>query len=198
MNRYATMVALVVGRIVDDSDARADVIQDTWIRVWRSLDAYRGSHCSSTWVYVIARRCALNALRDSRLRHRREAAAARALTQSDDSLHDPFVRERVQDVIRTLPPRQRAVLLAYDVGGCTHSEIAGWLGCTPNTSRTQLLKARRALRRRITRDGTYAGISLPACRVPSHENKQCLTASCVSRNVKRRHSDAPGRARSNA
>jgi len=151
MYKFTPMVRSVAARVLADPDARADAIQQTWIRAWRSLGRRHSRAATSTWLYLIAHRTALNAKRDATLRRARESAAATLEERCGVPVTDRQLSTRLRGLIASLPPRQRTILLAHVLEQYTHEEIALALGCTAATSRSHLLRARRTLRRRIAK-----------------------------------------------
>ena len=88
-----------------------------------------------------------------RERARQEHAAPAAEPSGDDDVAEKLLRARlarlVLDEHRRLPPRQREVFALADVHGHDAGEIAELLGIDRVTVRTNLLRARRAIRKRI-------------------------------------------------
>lgn len=138
--RLLQLAVRLAGGEVSDAE---DVVQETWIRATGSLDAFRWESSFGTWLHAIVVNVAREAYR-KRERRREEAwpdeepAAAEPLERVD-----PVDLERA---IAALPAGYRAVLVLHDVEGHTHEAIAEQLGVTPGTSKSQLFRARRAVR----------------------------------------------------
>jgi RNA polymerase sigma factor (sigma-70 family) len=116
-----------------------DVVQETWLRAARALPRFEWRSSLRTWLIGIAVRCAQEA-------RRREPPLAveiseeHALTRQSPS--DPDLERALRD----LADGYREVLLLHDLLGFTHEEIAGQLGIEIGTSKSQLSRARQALR----------------------------------------------------
>jgi RNA polymerase sigma factor (sigma-70 family) len=142
--RHTPRLLGFVGRLLGRSDAEAeDAIQETWLRVCRSLDRFRWESNFSTWLLGIG----LNVVRDEIRR------GARSIEIGMEDFPDPpaqasFNDERIdlERSIEILPDGYRMVLVLHDVEGMKHEEIAQRLDITVGTSKSQLSKARRALR----------------------------------------------------
>jgi RNA polymerase sigma-70 factor (ECF subfamily) len=125
--------------------------------VCRSLDRFRWESSFSTWLLGIG----LNVVRDEIRR------SARSLEVEMEELPDPpaqavFTDERIdiERSIALLPDGYRVVLVLHDVEGMKHEEIAQRLDITTGTTKSQLSKARRALRGLLVRpDGSRGGAS---------------------------------------
>jgi len=161
-------------RMLGSVDDAEDLVQDTYLRAWRSLDRFEGRSSLRTWLYQIASNACLTALER---RSRRPlpsglgspaeyASAPPATGDSDvpwlqpipDSLvwpeqEDPAAIAVSRESLRLalvasfqfLPPRQRAVLLLRDVLAFPASEVASMLGMSTPAIKSALQRARARL-----------------------------------------------------
>jgi RNA polymerase sigma-70 factor (ECF subfamily) len=150
---YRTHVGRVyalVRRMLDGDDAD-EVTQDIFVRAWQKLGTYRGEAAFSTWLHrvgvnvILARRQTLGARRNRFL-------------ESDDVLESvpsrrggPEVSLDFEAALDRLPSGARQVFVLHDVEGYRHEEIADMLGLAVGTSKSQLHRARMALRRHLDR-----------------------------------------------
>lgn len=143
--RHATRVHNLVRRMygVDDAD---EVTQDVFVRAWEKLGTYRGEAAFSTWLHRLAVNVVLG---------RREERGRRQGRLSDEPMHldrapaRPQTPEAAMDLdaaMAQLPDGAREVFVLHDVEGYRHEEIAGMLGLATGTSKSQLHRARMALR----------------------------------------------------
>ena len=116
----------------DDAD---DVTQDTFVRAWRALPAFRGDSSARTWLLAIARRACADAVR-GRVRHRRlaERAASAATIAASTQIGDPTGAHDVQALIGALGNDQRDAFVLTQVVGCSYAEAASICGCLLYTS----------------------------------------------------------------
>jgi RNA polymerase sigma-70 factor (ECF subfamily) len=143
--RLYQLVLRVLGGAAGDAE---DVVQETWIRATTSLSRFRGESAFATWLTGIG----LNRARDFlRSRSRRpsgfevsdgDAWLAR-LSARRDAMAERLDLDRA---IAMLPDGYRVVFVLYEIEGFNHGEIAGRLGISEGTSKSQLHHARRALR----------------------------------------------------
>lgn len=143
--RYAPRVYAVVRRIAADDDLAQDYAQEAWIRAIRALPTFRGDARFSTWLHRIAVNAALQALRKSETRTRREAPMPEAVPVPPRPA-DALLEQRLESALDRLPSGMRQVLILHDVEGYTHEEIGEVLGVTSGTSKSQLFKARARMR----------------------------------------------------
>ncbi len=150
--RYADVVYGLSLRIVRNPEVAEEVVQETFMRVWRGAHTFQGNpNGLRSWLFRITRNLALDQLR-------RQAARPRTVTITPDPTNDhaPLdtladetcdvatqatdrcLREQVRRALMTLPPEQRHALeLAY-FGGLTHREIADETGEPLGTIKTRL------------------------------------------------------------
>jgi RNA polymerase sigma-70 factor (ECF subfamily) len=143
--RYAPRVYAVVRRIAGDDDLAQDYAQEAWIRAIRALPSFRGDSRFSTWLHRIAVNSALQALRRSQTRTKREAPMPDAVPVAPPR-RDALLEVRLEWALDRLPEGMRQVLILHDVEGYTHEEIGDALGVTSGTSKSQLFKARARMR----------------------------------------------------
>lgn len=149
--RYSGLVYSLALRMVVDRSLAEEIVQETFIRVWRAaitFDAERGR--VETWIVAIARNLALTALRRDRplsLDDRGDWAGP--LADENDSPESVAWRrargEMVRGALLSLPePQRRVIYLAY-YQGLTHTEIAERTGEPLGTVKSRLRLALRRL-----------------------------------------------------
>jgi RNA polymerase sigma-70 factor (ECF subfamily) len=140
---YALCLRLRAG---DKGDA-TELMQDVFVRAWRSLATFRGDCAFSSWLH----RLAVNTmLENARSETRREA---RVLPMDDTSSLPGAARGTTVELkmdmeaaIASLPKGARLAFVLHDVEGYQHHEIAEQLGVSVGTIKAQLHRARRLLR----------------------------------------------------
>ena len=148
-----------LGLVMLGSDAPAqDLVQDTFVKLWRGADRYDHTRGAlDTWVLLIARSLALDAIR-------RRVLDARTLERTDtppEADQDPApdevavvldLTERARRAMSGLLPEQRAALeLAY-LGGKTSAEISDLEGIPIGTAKTRIRAALLRLREAMAAD----------------------------------------------
>jgi RNA polymerase sigma-70 factor (ECF subfamily) len=125
-----------------------EVLDDTMLVVWRKACTFDATSKVSTWLFAIAYRQALKALRrvDSVLAYDEREADGASREGPERELQLKQLHARIAEALDALPPPHRAVIeLAYYQG---HScrEIADIMGCPVATVKTRMFHARRKLR----------------------------------------------------
>ncbi len=142
---YAPRVYAIVKRLSADEMLAEDWAQEAWVRIFRALHTFRGESRFTTWLHRIAVNSALHGRRwrDRRTRHEMPLDESISSFGQNDQTH---LRMKLERALQALPERMRQVLVLHDIEGFTHEEIAGFLGVTPGTSKSQLFKARAHMR----------------------------------------------------
>lgn len=151
-DRYSGVVYSAVKRIVDDTGAAEEVLQDIFYQLWRNASSFEPTRGSlAGWLLVSARNRAIDRLR------RRGRAAMEELGENlvafPFQLESQIVRTdmiaKVKSVLETLTPEQREALDFAYFEGMTHSEIAQRTGEPLGTVKTRLRSALGVLKRAL-------------------------------------------------
>ena len=129
-----------------------DLTQEVFILLFRKIGSFRGESLFTTWLHRLTVNQVLMHIR--RKRRRGEDAPddgevpQRAARGTENPSSMPVVdRIALDRAMSRLPPGYRAAFVLHDVEGHEHEEVARLLGCSVGTSKSQLHKARRNLRR---------------------------------------------------
>jgi RNA polymerase sigma-70 factor (ECF subfamily) len=167
--RWERPIYALAYRVIGREDDARDVCQETFLRAFRGLSAFRGQAKFSSWLYRIA----LNLCRDWIRRERRtpivpapdgvdllDVAASR---ESAESIEDYVARQdmsrAVAKAMLVLPEEQRTAIILKEYQGLTFQEIADLLGCPLSTVKTRLYQGLSVLRRELQQKGAAAGRS---------------------------------------
>src|SRR5881394_4610424 len=126
-----------------------DLVQDTFVRAFNSLDGFRGDSSFRTWLFTIERRLLLDRRRaEKRRRDRTEVQESDAATEFDalDSVVADETQKRLQDAVGRLSPTQRDVFALRVAEGLSYKEIAEAVGTTEGAARVHYHNAMRAVK----------------------------------------------------
>jgi RNA polymerase sigma-70 factor, ECF subfamily len=138
-DRYGRAAFSLAYRVMGERQAAEDLVQDAFLKLWRSATSYRPERGSvRTWLLSIVRNRGIDQLRAHasrrRMQDRIEASAPRS--QPSEAFAETWrnsQRDRVRDALNTLPPEQLKVLeLAY-FSGYTHAQVSELLDVTLGT-----------------------------------------------------------------
>ncbi|MEZ5182413.1 MAG: sigma-70 family RNA polymerase sigma factor [Acidimicrobiales bacterium] len=142
-------------RLVSDEDDARDVVQEAYLRAFRSIGSFRGEAQFTTWLYRITANCASTHL-GRRRRHRHDELDEEAELVDPALEHDPeaatdaaLLRQRLELAVAELPPRLRAVVVLRDIYDLSHAEVAEQLGISESAAKVRLHRARRRLRAQV-------------------------------------------------
>ncbi|MBL8270402.1 RNA polymerase sigma factor [Steroidobacter sp.] len=139
-------------RMTRRRDVAEDCVQQTFIRAWRSLQAFEGRSAFGTWLHRIAVNEVLSHGRNHGTRFEsNEDAIEHAIAEPGEGSKEYDAGE-VMDVERalsTLPEGSRHVVVLQAVYGYSHEEVADMLGIAVGTCKAQLHRGRRLLRERM-------------------------------------------------
>jgi RNA polymerase sigma-70 factor (ECF subfamily) len=154
--RYQGRIYNYVYRMVGDADEAQDLTQDSFVKAYQALQRGDVPLNPPAWLYCIASRTCLDALRRRRLIRwlpldklggRRRAARRDACESPESHLLRAEERAHVQQALDRLPPRYRMVLLLREYEGLSYKEIAEATGDSLDTVKVTLHRARERCRR---------------------------------------------------
>src|SRR5690348_16370129 len=126
-----------------------ELVQDTFVRAFNSLDGFRGESSFRTWLFTIERRLLLDRHRDEKRRPSRvEVQEGDAATEYDalDTLVAGEAANRVRHAMKKLSPTQREVFTLRVAQGLSYKEIAELVGTTEGAARVHHHNAMRAVK----------------------------------------------------
>ncbi len=157
--KYQTYVYNVSLGMLNNSEDAADITQETFLRLHRSLDSFRGDSTFSTWLYRVAvNLCITEIRRRGRNRyqflddiaHDEEAQLTEEPGPTpDEAIELAEERQVVHRVLRTLPPDYRAIMVLRHFQQLAYEEIAEVLNLTLSQVKTRLFRARKMFKDRF-------------------------------------------------
>ncbi|MEV6399884.1 RNA polymerase sigma factor [Streptomyces sp. NPDC051907] len=145
-DRHAGWLHARLARRCADPETVREVLQDTFVAVWRSAGSHRGKEAGG-WLWVIAARRLVDAQRAQARTERVALEPAPAPAPSaEDRVLAGLEYGDVGAALDRISPELREVLRATVIDGLTTREAAGLLGIPEGTVKTRALRARRELR----------------------------------------------------
>jgi RNA polymerase sigma-70 factor (ECF subfamily) len=160
--RYQHRVYRLASRLTSETDA-ADVLQDTFLQVYRHLPTFRGDSRFSTWVYRIATNASLMHCRararrpvesldeflprfDADGRHVPTPQALQVASRVDELLDRRDLAEKARAAIERLPDLYREAFVLRDLEELSTADVAQVLGVEPAAVRQRVHRARLMVR----------------------------------------------------
>jgi RNA polymerase sigma-70 factor, ECF subfamily len=132
--------------------AREDIeelVQDTLVRAFNSLDSFRGESSLRSWLFTIERRLVLDRRRAER-RRRGQITLAEVTVGTEYTALDSLIAEetsaKLQRIVQALSPMQREVFTLRVVEGLSYKEIAGVLDTSEGAARVHYHNAMKVVR----------------------------------------------------
>lgn len=149
-DRYSRKMMGVCLRYVNDRETARDLLQDGFVKVFTNIDSYAGAGSFEGWIRRVFVNCALEHLRRSDvLREASELDTVAELIQPDTSAIADLSATELMQLVQELPAGFRTVFNLFAIEGYSHKEIGEMLNITESTSRSQFLRARQLLQRKI-------------------------------------------------
>ena len=153
--RTCPWLAVRLRRRCADEDVVADVLQETYLAIWRAAGSFAGTVTSGSavgWIWTIAANRLVDAFRRRARQEQVPPAAAAELVvpAAEDEVLDRHVGHELERALMSLPPEMREVLRAMVLDGFTARETAVLLDVPENTVRSRARRARIALREALS------------------------------------------------
>lgn len=159
VNRYSRLIYNIALRSASSPEDAADITQETFLKAWRSLSAFRGDCALSTWLCRIALNCSCDHARSAK----RHFTMSLTVPEEEDgkewdipetNVHalpeEEIARreeiEAVRQAIAALPEDQRTIVTMRDITGLSYAEIADALELEMGTVKSRINRARAAIK----------------------------------------------------
>lgn len=161
---YSDAIYRIGLKMTGQADDAEDVLQETFIKAFKSLKSFQGKSQLSTWLYRIALNEALMLLR----KRKPESPIFTADEETDSAIGLPVenivdwcclpeetlltqeTRQKLDDGIKNLPENLRTVFILRDLEDLSTAETAQTLNLTENNVKTRLLRARLKIREELS------------------------------------------------
>ncbi|GHE80383.1 sigma-70 family RNA polymerase sigma factor [Thalassotalea profundi] len=142
--------------LTNDKHVAEDVVQETFLRAWKSLDSLKDEKAAKSWLITILRR--ENARRFERKRFEMsEYEEASILDVNAHSSEQEIENHWLRDKIAQMPEEYREPLVLQVIGGFSGEEIADLLSLNKNTVMTRLFRARNQLKEALDEEPEVRG-----------------------------------------
>jgi RNA polymerase sigma-70 factor (ECF subfamily) len=150
VRRYQADVWRLAFHLVHDDGMADDVTQDAFVRAFRFLRRYRAEAKFSTWLFTIARNCAMDELRRAT---RRRRTKRRAEVEADAVAADHNISIEIKEAVAALPLDLREPVVLIDMLGLPYREVARMLRVPEGTVKSRVHRARELLVERLSPRG---------------------------------------------
>jgi RNA polymerase sigma-70 factor, ECF subfamily len=162
VSEHQRMVYQLSLNLLGDHNEALDLSQEVFLRVFRTIHAFRGQSALRTWIYRIVVNQARNRQRWWRRRHKSQQVSLdehlrdhgdfpeRNDSESPDRLlGNKELANRIRTALEGLPFDQKTALVLREIDGLSYDEIGFSLGVAVGTVKSRLARAREALRAQL-------------------------------------------------
>jgi len=158
VRRYSPRVYGLVYNMTSNHEETNDLLQDIFLKAFRSIKGFRGDSSFYTWIHTIAANMTINFLKkrnrrrgpslddiDARIENDPDYIEATAKTDPRREATLSELQKKLNEAMQKLSHDHRAVVTMFDIQGMPHAEIAKILGTSEGTVRSRLFYAHRQL-----------------------------------------------------
>ncbi len=158
IKKYRERLFSVAYNLVSNREDASEIIQDAFIKAFRSIGKFQGKSSFFTWLYKITLHTTYNTLRKNRfkrffsLESMQEGAADAAVIHymaeqqgAERSVLLRELQEKLNEALQKLSIKHRTVVVLFEIEGLSHSEIAHITGTSEGTVRSRLHYAKQEL-----------------------------------------------------
>lgn len=163
VRKYERRLFCIIYNMTSNKEDAADLLQEVFIKVFRSMESFKGDSRFYTWLYRIAVNTTITFLKKAR-RHSKlsledvntnEALASFLMSFSDDEKGDRAtllkeLQEKLNEALQKLSLNHRTVVILFEIEGMSHAEIAHALKCSEGTVRSRLHYAKEQLKQLLS------------------------------------------------
>ena len=161
VRKYEKYVGTTVYSVVRNYDDAFDVSQEVFLKLYHSIGTFKGESSFSSWLYRIAKNCALDFLR------RQKGSQTVSLTSENSDGEEVVLdipdtseasnpekcalkqeqKELLYSAIEELNEEHKQIILLRDIDGYSYEQIGSMLCLEPGTVKSRLFRARKSLRK---------------------------------------------------
>jgi RNA polymerase sigma-70 factor (ECF subfamily) len=160
---YHSRAYNIAFRVTKNADNALDVVQEAFVKVFKSLDGFEGTSSFYTWLYRIVMNLAIDRVRaetrdqrlvefDERLAQDEGAIGVSAPERALNPLHRVLRSElsgRIREALDELPEYHQVAVVLREVDGLSYEEIAEVMDCPKGTVMSRLFHARRKMQEHL-------------------------------------------------
>jgi RNA polymerase sigma factor (sigma-70 family) len=161
LQRYQKTVFHIVVKIIRNSDDAQDLVQETFMRAFNTLESYRSEFRFSTWLCKIAANCSIDYLRKKKIKafsmdkpfETKNGTVEVELEDKSANPEEYLLRKQrimsIEEAITSLPDKYREVIIYRHHDDKSYEEIAKIMGIPIGTVKARIFRARELLKKKL-------------------------------------------------
>lgn len=158
MNKYSSFVAATAYKVLWDNDDTEDVVQETFIKVWKNIKSYKNYSMFTTWLYKISINTAYDKLRSRKRREKVFTGIDEKLEHLIINFDEKDISDRLSDIELVnaikylsgeLSPVQKVVFTMVDLEKQKTKEVSEILDMNESAVKANLSHARKKIREKL-------------------------------------------------
>lgn len=154
-DRYCRKMMVICQRYSKSTQEAEDILQEGFIKVFHSISSFRGDARLDTWMTRIMINTSLNSQRQKLYLMPMVDVTELTLPEEADISLAAFNLTELIAMIQSLPDGCRVVFNLFAIEGYNHKEIAGMLGISEGTSKSQYSRAKSLLKQKLSHEQSY-------------------------------------------
>ena len=164
LHRYKNGIYNMIYQMIKNREEAEDLVQETFIKAFNSLESYNDNYAFSTWLYKIAFNHCIDAIRKKKLKtfpldrpiQLRDGEVKHEIKDETHSPEGDFLfaekKKRIQITINSLPKRYRQAIILRHQEDRSYEEISQILNIPLGTVKARIFRAREMLKKRLQED----------------------------------------------
>ena len=164
VNRYKHGIHNMIYQMIKNREEAEDLVQETFIKAFNSLNSYNDDYAFSTWLYKIAFNHCIDAIRKKKLKtlpldkpiQLRDGEVQQEIHDDSHSPEKDLLfsekKRRIQKSIASLPERYRTAIILRHQEERTYEEISEILNIPIGTVKARIFRAREMLKKKLRED----------------------------------------------
>ena len=155
VDQYQVSLLQMCFMYLHDRTLAEDAVQETFLKVYKSMAAFRGECSEKTWLTRIALNTCRDIKRSAWFRHNDRRVTPENMAPAPVQPVEHYETEKLAQVIVKLPAKYKEIILLYYYQDMTMREIADSLGIAVSSVSGRLKQARAKLRKVLEKEGVY-------------------------------------------
>lgn len=146
LQTYAYTLAF---RILLNEEEAKDAVQDSFIKIWKSLGSYNGKYLFTTWMYRIVVNTCIDKLKEVKKLSDIYSDDLSDSESHEDSITNHELAKQIRQLSKGLPEKQRIIFILIDLQGLSLNEVSDVLKISKGLVKSNLYYARKSIKEKL-------------------------------------------------